>query len=484
MASSSKKNKTSSKSALDYLLFLLTVLIIFGLSYAFKYSQTDNKQSFSLNPTSMYSLQKPMIVLIAGSDQEYERAKNGYMVKVKNSFHGRTDTIVLAKFDPIQKRLSALNIPRDTRIFINGRRPEKINWLNVLGGPELLKRVLQELLEVEINHYVLVNTDSVEAIINQAGGIEVEIPKKMVYRDKTDGLDINFEAGKRVLNGKEAVGFLRFRHDNLGDIGRIQRQQAFLRAIKVKLTNPSLISKLPQITSTALESVQTDLSLSDILKLANFVRTTSSDSQIFATLPGDFSVPEQQTKVVYEEVQVPTQTSPEEEVPEDALTEDNIGARNTVLVKKVVTYTAPFISYWLPNEQEIPKVIDRLFGAVNDEESETILAQKIKIAIENSTDNKKASSKLARLLQKKGYQIVDISSSYQKEQPSAIYAQKANLQHAKFVLNDLALPSTIKVQAGNIASPLADIAIMIGPELVAALNEEPKPKKQIKQDGY
>ncbi len=469
MSSVAKKNKKLSKSALDYLLFFLTILIIFGLTYAFKYSQIEGNHKISLNPAVMYSLQKPLIVLVAGCDQEYEMAKNGYMIKVKNSFNGRTDTIVLAKFDPIQKRISALNIPRDTRIFINGKHADKINALNVLGGPELLKKVLEDLLQIEINHYVVVNTTSIEKIIDQAGGIQVEIPKKMVYHDKTDGLDIDFEPGLRVLNGKEAVGFLRFRHDSLGDIGRIQRQQAFLKAIKSKLTDASLMAKLPQITSTALESVRTDLTISDILKLANFVRT--SGGQVFATLPGDFSMPEQQTKVIYEEVSVPNESAvPETTDPENP---ENIPVRtnSTILVKKVVTYTAPFISYWLPNEEEIPKVVDRLFGEALQEEIENISAHKIKIAIENSTKNKKATSRLSRLLHQKGYQIVDISNSYEKEQPSVIYAQKANLQEAKFVHSDLSMPQTVKIQAANIASPLADIAIMIGPELAETLEK-------------
>ena len=74
-------------------------------------------------------------------------------------------------------------------------------------------------------------------------------------------------------------------------------------------------------------------------------------------------------------------------------------------------------------------------------------------------------------MHQKGYQIVDISNSYEKEQPSVIYAQKANLQEAKFVHSDLSMPQTVKIQAANIASPLADIAIMIGPELAETLEK-------------
>ncbi len=456
-------NNRNPKFALQYLVFGLVVLLIFGLTYSLQSARSSSNSTGKIvNPLAMYFLQQPMVVLVAGCDQEYTRARNGYMVKVKNSFHGRTDTIILAKFDPVKKTISALNIPRDTKIYINGHRPDKINSINTMGGPEQLKKVLEGLLDIKIDHYVLVNTSGVEQIIDQAGGIEVDIPKRMVYHDQTDGLNINFQPGKRLLSGKEAVGFLRFRHDNLGDIGRIQRQQSFMRAIKAKLADPSLLTRLPQLATIGMESLKTDLTVPDMLKLANFVRVTPTESQIFATLPGDFSMPEVETKVVYEEVPVADSGIPSAEGEEPAVEPE------TVLVKKVVTVAAPFVSYWLPNEAEIKEVVDRLFRG-DDGSASQYEPSRIKIAIENSTQNKAFTSKLSKILHKRGYNIIDISSSFQKQQPSGVYAQRANLKEAQFVSRDLGLPSTVKVMAGNIASPLADVAIMIGPELEAYL---------------
>jgi polyisoprenyl-teichoic acid--peptidoglycan teichoic acid transferase len=465
------KNSKAQKNPLLYLLFIVIALFVFLLCYSIRFSQSANGAKTLTQSISVYALRKPMIVLVAGTDQEYERAKNGYMVKVKNSFKGRTDTIILCKFDPIGKTLSALNIPRDTRIFINGQRPDKINAINTMGGPALLKKVLEGLLGIDIDHYVLVNTQVIEQLIDQSGGIEVDIPKRMVYRDQTDGLNINFKPGHKLLNGKEAVGFLRFRHDNLGDIGRIQRQQAFLRAIKKKLADPAILTRLPQLASTTLQSIQTDLSVSDMLKLANFVRATPTESQIFATLPGDFSMPEQQTKIIYQEVPVSTtQAGPSSDDPTanpDTEGEDP-APPETVTVQRVITVNAPFISYWIPDEAEIKQVVDRLFNS-SDSTPDPESRREIKIALENTLSDRVAINKVSKLLRKAGYQIVDIASSFQESQPSAIYAQKANIQEAKLLRHDLGLNENIKVLAGSIGSPLADIAVVVGPELANQL---------------
>lgn len=405
-----------------------------------------------------------MIVLVAGTDQEYKSDKYGYAVKIKNSFKGRTDTIILAKFDPVHKQIAAINIPRDTRIFINGHRPEKINAINVIGGPMLLKKVLEDMLEIQIDHYVFVDTKGVEKVIDQAGGIEVDVPKKMVYKDMTDGLNINLMPGRKNLNGKEVVGFLRFRQDSLGDIGRIQRQQIFLRAIKEKLASPSIIPQLPQLTSTSLESVLTDMNVSDIIKLANFVKSTPSEAHILTTLPGEFSMPETETKVVYEEV--PVQGSSSSSSGEAGGDEEPV---ETEMKPKVITVTAPFVSYWLPNESEITKVVQRMFK--DQDLDESFEAKDIKVAIQDTTKDKVACKKLTTLLRKKGFQIVDIAGSQAKCIQSGVYAQKGNLKEAQFLHDEIGLPNKVKVLAGSMGFPMADITIIIGPTLEEELSK-------------
>ena len=191
--------------------FLAISLLICTLIYTFRYNQ--GLREFDFNPMNQETLQKPITLLAVGCDQEYKLTSAGYRIKVPNSGRGRTDTIIIFKFDPQNSTMSALNIPRDTKIFINGKRAGKINQLNTLGGPFLLKRVLENLLKIQIDNYILIDIAGIQKIVDQAGGIELRVPKRMVYRDQTDDLNIRLEPGKQVLNGRETIGFLRFRHD-------------------------------------------------------------------------------------------------------------------------------------------------------------------------------------------------------------------------------------------------------------------------------
>lgn len=492
---------------IEVLIFLGIVLLLFAGVYFFRYLRFGQSggNSFS-NPLSFYSIDKPMVILLAGTDQVYETDKYGYAVKSKKlSFNGRTDTIILAKFDPTIKRITALNIPRDTRIYLNGKRAEKINAINTIGGNELLKDILQDLLDVHIDHYVIVNTEGVQKIIDALGGIEVDIPKRMVYRDRTDGLNIDFQPGKKVLTGKEAVAFLRFRHDSLGDIGRIQRQQEFFRAVKEKLANPLTITKLPQLAQDSMKAVSTDLTVSEIVKLANFTKSLSSESQVFATLPGDFSSSANEVKVVYESVPVESSSS------DASLDVDTSGSNkspatvdgsntgtestNTVIQKRII-HMAPSVSYWIPNEDEIVKVVDRLFGYdsefIDEFDTQNKKAQsrsKISVAIESASPDSKEKGKsssqkntikiVSKLLQSKGYRIVDISSgAFDGNHNSAIYTQKAQIKDAQKVRKDLGLSSNVKVLGGSIGSPLADITIVVGPEIEKELSQKVEEKSK------
>jgi LCP family protein required for cell wall assembly len=495
---------------IEVLIFLGIVLLLFAGVYFFRYLRFGQSggNSFS-NPLSFYSIDKPMVILLAGTDQVYETDKYGYAVKSKKlSFNGRTDTIILAKFDPTIKRITALNIPRDTRIYLNGKRAEKINAINTIGGNELLKDILQDLLDVHIDHYVIVNTEGVQKIIDALGGIEVDIPKRMVYRDRTDGLNIDFQPGKKVLTGKEAVAFLRFRHDSLGDIGRIQRQQEFFRAVKEKLANPLTITKLPQLAQDSMKAVSTDLTVSEIVKLANFTKSLSSESQVFATLPGDFSSSANDVKVVYESVPVESSSSAAVSGGDGSATNDtgktpatvdgsNTGAEstNTVIQKRII-HMAPSVSYWIPNEDEIVKVVDRLFGYdsefIDEFDTQNKKAQsrsKISVAIESASPDSKEKGKsssqkntikiVSKLLQSKGYRIVDISSgAFDGNHNSAIYTQKAQIKDAQKVRKDLGLSSNVKVLGGSIGSPLADITIVVGPEIEKELSQKVEEKSK------
>lgn len=330
----------------------LTLLCFLGAFFSF-----SSWKIADMNPV----LVRPMTVLVAGADQEYDESTYSYKVKVKDSFLGRTDTIMIFQFDPALGRLTALSIPRDTRIYINGRRPEKINALNTIGGPLLLKKVLEDLLDIKIDRYVLVNTKSVEKAIDSIGGVEVDVPRDMKYSDKTDGINIDLKKGKQILNGNQTVGFLRFRKTATADIGRIERQQLFLRALRKKLSEPTVLARGPVVMSKVMDCIKTDLSMIELLRLGYFAKGVTDDKQEFETLAGEFNEPGQPiAQVVKKTTEEPAESEQASNPP--AENPENGGEKETETENVEVIYVTPlFVSYWIPHPKEIREQVNRLF---------------------------------------------------------------------------------------------------------------------------
>ncbi|MDB9380484.1 LCP family protein, partial [Nodularia sphaerocarpa] len=155
----------------------------------------------------------------------------GYEPQV-NSFDGLADVMILIKFDPATKKIAMLSIPRDTRTEVFGYGVKKLNAANVDGGPALTAKSVSNLLgDVAIDRYIRINVLGVGKLIDALGGVTVHVPKDLKYQDDSQRLYINLKAGEKHLNGDEALQLLRFRHDELGDIGRVQRQQMVIRAL-------------------------------------------------------------------------------------------------------------------------------------------------------------------------------------------------------------------------------------------------------------
>ncbi len=198
-----------------------------------------------------------------------------------NSFEGLSDVMLLIKFDPETKKMIMLSIPRDTRIEIEGHGVKKINAANVDGGPALTAKTVSNLLNgVGIDRYVRINVLGVAKLIEALGGVTVYVPKDMKYRDDSQHLYINLKAGKQHLSGEQALQLLRYRHDELGDIGRIQRQQMVIRALIDQTLNPGTLAKLPDILKVVKEHIDTNLTVEELAALAGFGMGNRSNMQM------------------------------------------------------------------------------------------------------------------------------------------------------------------------------------------------------------
>ncbi|MCA6612236.1 MAG: LCP family protein [Pseudanabaena sp. M158S2SP1A06QC] len=227
-------------------------------------------------------LERPYQILVMGVDRVLEAP-----LGAPESFNGRSDSMLLIRFDPNDRSVKILSIPRDTQVPIPNYGVTKINAANVYGGAELAQEIVSEKLnDVEIDRYVRLDTSGLSALVDALGGIEVNVPKRMKYVDKTQKLNIDLYAGVQVLNGEQAEGFVRFRHDEEGDIGRIERQQIVLKALKAKISSPSFLLSLPDLINIMQKHVNSNLSFDEMMAIATFSLTLKPDQIQTMSLKG------------------------------------------------------------------------------------------------------------------------------------------------------------------------------------------------------
>lgn len=271
---------------------LLTIIVIIAAAFAFigtagmdnKYSKMLMSFIKDLNPKTQKGFNLPILqhkqnILVVGVDS------NG---KGTDPFKGtRSDTMILVNIDPSSHSVNAISIPRDSKVYLAGDHGvQKINAAHALGGIELTIKTVEDTLGIKIDKYVVVNNDGVKKLVDALDGVPIYIEKDMYYNDNAGGLHINLLKGLHVLDGEQVEGYLRFRKDGLGDIGRTSRQQWFVKAVLEKLQSPTVIPKIPEVLNIASSYVKTNLSLYEMSHLAAALRNVNMSDVEFATLPG------------------------------------------------------------------------------------------------------------------------------------------------------------------------------------------------------
>ncbi len=198
----------------------------------------------------------------------------------------RSDTIIVVGISP-DKKVALLSIPRDTRVEVPGKGYTKINHAYAYGGISLLKETIEKFMGIKIDYYVKTDYQGFEKVIDKLGGIEINVEKRMYYIDKAGHLYIDLKPGKQVLDGKKAIQYVRFRHDKLGDIGRIKRQQKFLNALAQKLMKSGNVFRSPSIIKDIFNALDTNLDIKNSISLVNMLTGIKREDIIFLMLPGE-----------------------------------------------------------------------------------------------------------------------------------------------------------------------------------------------------
>jgi LCP family protein required for cell wall assembly len=198
----------------------------------------------------------------------------------------RSDAIAFAVFDQDAQSIRILSIPRDSRVYIPGRGWDKINHAYVYGGLDLLRETVMNLLNMGVDYFVVVNYGSFERIIDLMGGVDINVEKTMRYTDYSGKLFINIPKGQQHMRGKTALEYVRFRHDPLGDIGRVQRQQQFITVVMDKLKSPSIIPNISGLIAEAVSAINTNLTPRSAINLLVFANSLPRERIKLFMAPG------------------------------------------------------------------------------------------------------------------------------------------------------------------------------------------------------
>lgn len=256
------------KSKLDKTRILAILVIIFAIVYFYLNLFFPHTLP---NFLRIGSVRRPFNLLIFGTDLNFD-SETGRPIP---GMVGRTDTLLLVHIDPARGQINLLSIPRDTLVTIPGYGMTKINAANVYGGPELAMETIKNLTHKSLDYYLGIDISSFMKMVNLLGGVNLYVEKNMRYVDRAQKLNIDLKAGWQKLSGEKAHEYIRFRHDAEGDIGRIQRQQNFLRALLMTLIRPSNLLKSPYAIWSTLKEVKTNLPPTLAIRLINFARMSS-----------------------------------------------------------------------------------------------------------------------------------------------------------------------------------------------------------------
>ncbi len=195
--------------------------------------------------------------------------------------NSRTDTIMLASVDGKEKEAFLLSIPRDTRVKVKGGW-DKVNAAYAYGGVELTLETVSDFLDVRIDRYVVVDFTSLVELVDEVGGIEVDVPLRMYV--PLEGIDL--QPGLQSLDGEQVLAYSRFRGTSEGDIGRAKRQQEVVSLLFAKLLSPSNITRAPQLIDIFQENVETDMTVKEMVALLRIAPAVQDKGIAAQVVPG------------------------------------------------------------------------------------------------------------------------------------------------------------------------------------------------------
>ncbi len=348
---------------------------------------------------------EPIWVLLLGSD-----ARPGESA-------ARADSIILARLDPDNKKVTMLSVPRDTRVQIPGHGINKLNAATAYGGSALMIRTLQELTGLPIDHYLKIDFEGFKQGVDAMGGIRMDIERSIYDPQAADHVKSasRIDSGAQIDDGAKALTFVRG-HARSGEAcTRIRNQQKFLSEFISQAVEPSKITQLPNIASSVATHLDTDMSVRELVDLAQMFKGMDHDSMVGYTIPSS-------------------------------------------------TGTIGGVSYVLPDEKALEALVDAIKrGETPDEDGLGGEGLDFGIAVVNATDVKGAAGRLATSLERRGFKVERVTSgapAATSGRSVVLYRNATHVEEAQLVAHVLG-EWPVVIDSSSISSQ-ADVVVVVG----------------------
>lgn len=279
-----------------FLVLLLGSGIVYGayvaLSEVYNFASLKYAQYREENPS------KPVKPPIAPQiiDKRFENYTNILLIGIDDQpvegigESGRyADALMLISMDHTSGQVRFLALPRNIKTVIAGRKePDYLSFTYYYGGSPLTVNTVSQLLNIPITYYIALDRKALSKFVDTIGGVNIYVERDMNYEDPAGGTSIHLKKGYQHLTGDMSQQYLRFRTDDLGDIGRVHRQQKFAEALLEKLISIETLPALPTIITIFNDNLDTNINLIDISSIIDIMDTLYTNKFEIQMLPGNF----------------------------------------------------------------------------------------------------------------------------------------------------------------------------------------------------
>lgn len=409
------------------LILLLIAFLIFAGMFTYRFIKNGGglqgfiATAMGHNENTLKDLDKItfLVIGISGYEEDYKLA----------------DTIMLCSYDPKGQKASILSIPRDTYVGKNKTKASASYKINAVyrNGENIdgMIESIEGIVGLEINNYIIVDTDALIQIVDAIGGVEFDVPIDMKYDDVTQDLHIDLKAGYQRLNGQQAEWLVRFRHNNDGtsypseygdnDIGRMRTQREFIQATLQQTLKPENILNLNKIAQIAFNNITTNMTFETIKDYIPYAVNFSTENLQTGTLPGVSEL------------------------------------RNGVWIYTINTKeTAQMVEELFADEEIEEETNDNTTTDTSTTSNDT--AQTIKIELLNGTGKSSILSEVTKLLKEKGYNVTKTGNTNSTTKTSIINRTNQKTQTTQ-KLKEILKVGTTSTQSNNSG---VDYTIILG----------------------